>query len=313
MDEFINNNVNFNSTYSPGNPKHVKPELVENYTLADYGLSIDAVKEQMFGMSVVDPSTGKALPNRYYNQAINSAVAYVEKRFDIKILPRFVSEEKDFNMNQVNTFMYTRLVQRPILQVERFVTNSNGVGTFIDFPSQWWKVETIGGTIQVLPGYGMYNVNQLGGNGISGLASLGAASIGQNSMGGFNPAQTGMLGSPMQGNGTYSPQMFHINYIAGMLPPARDGVEEAWEMPSDLLWILLKTAVKDVLQIWSRLILSPGISSSSLTIDGITESKVSTASAMYGGATADILQLDRDIELLSEGLDAKFGKRVSMI
>ena len=312
MVDSVNSYQGDNLIYSSGNPKHINTDMVNSYTLSDFGISIDKVKEQMFGMSVVDPATGKALPDSYYEQAINSAISWAEQRFDITILPRFVSEEKDFNMNQVNTFLYTRLIKRPILQVERFVTNFNGAGTFMDFPAQWWKVEGIGGTIQVLPGYGMYNSNQMSSASLSGIASMGTMGYFSGSLGGMNDAY-GPSNLPMPGNGSYAPQMFHINYVAGMVPQARSGVNESWEMPSDLLWVILKTAVKDVLQIWARLILSPGIASSSLTIDGITESKVSTASAMYGGASADIIQLDKDIDSLSAGLDALYGRRVSMI
>lgn len=283
--------------YSSGNPQRVEPSQVNEYTIDSFGITVDAVKEQMFGMNVVDPITGKALPDSYYKSAIKSAVAWAEKRFDIKILPRFVVEEKDFNFNEANSYLYQRLLQRPILQVESFNVNMNGTG-YIDFPSRWWKVESLGGTIQIMPGYGMQFANFYA-DPYSSDMQMGA-SLSYNVL-------------PYGQNGVTSPQAFHVNYIAGMLPQAREGVEEVWEMPEDLKWVLLKEAVKDVLQIWARLILSPGIASQSLSIDGISEQKTSTASAMYNGARSDIIQLNEDIEYLSKGLDAKFGLRITMI
>lgn len=290
--------INYN-VYSEGNPQRIYPDNVNSYTLDDFGITVDEVKEQMFGMEVVDPVTGKALPDSYYKNAIKSAVAWAEKQFDIKILPRFVIEEKDFNLNEANSYMYQRLTQRPILQVEDFKVNMNGQG-FINFPARWWKVASLGGTMNIVPGYGMqfagYQPDPFAGDMGSQLGGMMAANVlafGQNT--------------------TFTPQVFHINYIAGMLPPQREGVEQDWEMPQDLKWVLLKQAAKDVLQIWARLILSPGIAAQTLTVDGITESKTSTASAMYGGAKADIMQLNEDIKYLTEGLNAKYGVRLTML
>ena len=81
--------------------------------------------------------------------AINSAVAWAEKRFDIKILPRFVTEEKDFYQNEASDYLYQSLIQRPVLQVEDFKINMYGSG-FINFPSKWWKVNTLTGCIRYI-------------------------------------------------------------------------------------------------------------------------------------------------------------------
>lgn len=294
----INGNSSITAPYSEGNPQRIYPEDVNTYTLKDFGLDVDSVKEQIFGMEVVDPVTGKALPDSYYEKAIKSAVAWAEKEFDIKILPRFVAEERDMYINEANSFNFQRLTQRPILQVEDFNINLNGAG-FVNFPSRWWKVESLGGTLQIVPGFGsIYGSYNQGLNGSLPLITQGA---GNNFMGNYT-----------RGSNSY-PQAYHVNYVAGMLPPEREGVEQVWEMPQDLKWVLLKEAAKDVLQIWARLILSPGIAQQSLSIDGISEQKTTTASAMYGGAKADIMQLNEDIEYLSKGLRAKFGVRVTML
>ena len=287
--------------YGQGNPQRVNPDLVNDYTLASFGLTVDAVKEQMFGMPVVDPVTGKALPDRYYEQALKAATAWAEKRFDISILPRFVTEEKDFNLNEANSYFYQKLLHRPILQMEHFDVNLNG-GGFINFPTRWWKVESLGGTLQIMPGFG---------------TQYAMSGVGYGLLGGVSGLQTNTLLSyslmPYGQNSSMAPQAFHVNYIAGMLPPERDGVEQAWEMPSELYWVIVLVATEAILQVWSRLILSPGIAQQSLTIDGISEMRTSTASAMYSGAKADIIQMDSDIERYSAGLDAKFGPRISMI
>lgn len=287
----------YNSTapYQDGNPMRVPLENVDSYTLADFGIDVQSVKDQMFGMQVVDPTTGKTLPDRYYQQAIKSAVAWVEKRFDIKILPRKVVEDKDYYTPNFNSYNYLKMRSRPILQVEQFSMDLNGRNV-ITYPSGWWKVSSLAGQLQIMPTIGMQAQDYL-----------------PYAMG--NPGGNGpLVGIPNLANTTsYAPQLFHVGYIAGMLPPAREGVEEDWEMPEDLKFVILKQAAKDILQQWGRLIIGAGVASRSFSMDGISESVDSTSSATFGGASADILQLDRDIQQLSTGLDAKFGIRLGIL
>lgn len=283
--------------YSQGNPQRIQPEMVNGYTLEDFGITVDAVKEQLFGINVIDPTTGKALPDKFYENSLEVGTAWAEKRFDIKILPRFVVEEKDFNLNEANSYLYQRLLQRPILQVEDFTVNMYGQG-YINFPSRWWKVESLGGTLNIVPGYGMQFANyQTSGN---------AFDMQMGNTLAFNILPYGQSGS-------YSPQAFHVNYIAGMLPPARRGVEEVWEMPVDLRWIILKVAAMDVLQVYQKIVISPGISNQSLSVDGITEVVQTTASATKSAMAADIDILKDDIERLASGLDGKFGMNITML
>lgn len=290
------------SPYQEGNPKRVDTNAVEGYTLDDYGITIDQVKLQLFGIKVIDPDTGKALPDRYYKMAINSAVAWAEKRFDIKILPRFVTEEKDFYQNEASDYLYQSLIQRPVLQIEDFKVNMNGAG-FINFPSRWWKVNTLTASLQVTPGFGMNSGFLYGGGyGSNTLSDVTRLGYGLN----YNALALGDSSS-------YAPQYFHINYVAGMIPQAREGVEQDWEMPADLSFVILKKAAQDVLQIFGWLVMNPGVAATSITMDGITESKQSTASAMWGGASADILQLQKAIDDASKGLDAKYGINIGML
>jgi len=283
--------------YSQGNPQRIQPEMVNGYTLEDFGINVDAVKEQLFGLNVIDPTTGKALPDKFYESALEVGTAWVEKRFDIKILPRFVVEEKDFNLNEANSYLYQRLLQRPILQVEDFTVNMYGQG-YINFPSRWWKVESLGGTINIVPGYGMQFANyQTSGN---------AFDMQMGNTLAFNVLPYGQSGS-------YSPQAFHVNYIAGMLPQARKGVEEVWEMPVDLRWIILKVAAMDVLQVYQKIVIAPGISNQSLSVDGITEVIQTTSSATKSAMAADIDILKDDIQRLASGLDGKFGMNMTML
>ena len=40
-------------SYQEGNPKRIKLSDVDKYTLDDYGLNVDAVKEQLLGITLL--------------------------------------------------------------------------------------------------------------------------------------------------------------------------------------------------------------------------------------------------------------------
>src|SRR5690606_8460616 len=113
----ITNNDN-GYPYKHNNPQNIDLSTVENYTLADYGLTFDAVKSNHFGIRVTDPRTGEHLPAAFCNAKIESAVGTVEKMLDMIILPRVITEHHDFYSNDFESFMYIRTHHRPILQVE---------------------------------------------------------------------------------------------------------------------------------------------------------------------------------------------------
>lgn len=282
--------------YTNGNPRRIPLDSVEKFTLADYGFSVDAVKGQMFGVRVVDPESGEELGDDYYIQAINSAIANAEKVFDIKILPRFESEEKDFYQSDFNSFGYLKMNSRPVLQVEDFQLRGYNQNV-MQYQNNWWKVNCIQGSVQLMPSL----LGILGGTG--GVP--------------YNQLSTGQapwLGFPPVGlNQGYAPQLFHVNYVAGMLPQERDGVFREWELHPDLKFLILKQSAKSILEIWGRLIIGAGIASKSFSMDGIEESVVTTQSAMYGGASADILQLDQDINQLTAGLKSYYGLNVGIV
>lgn len=182
--------------------------------------------------------------------------------------------------------MFVHTNKRPILQVEKLYLEYNGRKMYT-YPSGWWKVYPLAGHIQVSP-----TPLMMTGGGAQPMLSPMMAMIG--------PVYSST--SP-----TFSPQMIHVDYVAGMLPRQRAGVAEEWEMPANLEKLVLKYAVKEIFQQWGRLILSPGIASRTLSMDGISETIGTTASAMYSAASADLAQIDKDIEVLTKELKKYYG------
>lgn len=283
------------SQYQHNNPQLVDINTVDNYTLADYGLTVDAVKLNHFGIDVTDPRTGEYLPDAFYESKIEAAVAQAEKMLDIVILPRVIqSEHHDYYRNDFSSFMFIKAYRKPILQLENVQLEYGGSMVF-SYPSKWWRLNHLGGSLEMLPSYMLA--------GEQGALNLATAYSGYPMI----------AGVPYLVGNEFAPQMFHMDYVAGMLPPARRGVTQVWEMHPDLWNMIIKMALREVFEQWGRLIIGAGIANMTISIDGVSQSIDSTQSAMYGGASADIIQLDKDIQALYDGLRSYYGNNLGII
>jgi len=287
-------NGNSGNPYEHNNPMQVDPDKVNNYTLADYGLTVDAVKLNHFGIDITDPRTGEHLPDAFYKSKIEAAVAQAEKMLDIVILPRTIMEHHDFYRNDFQSFMHIKTYRKPILQATNVRLEYGGAMIF-NYPAKWWRVYNLEGQLEMLPTYMLA--------GEQGSLNLAQAFSGY-------PVIAGL---PYTVGDQFAPQMFHVEYIAGMLPPAREGVTQPYEMHPDLWNMIIKMALRECFEQWGRLIIGAGISNMTLSFDGVSQSIDSTQTAMYGGASADIVQLDRDIQDLYTGLKSYYGNNLGII
>lgn len=271
-----------------GNPKHVDKNEVENYTLADYGWTPDAIRNAyMFGVRVQNPETGKEMDDTFYYHVLEVAIDKAEKELDISILPNIHKEEHDYYEQDFNSYMYIHTYKKPILQVENLQLEFNGRSVY-KFPANWWKVENVGGHIHLYP---------------TALMQVGQGASFNSIVSGY-PYMAGMI--PPNGS-TFAPQMIHVDYISGLLPRKRAGVSQPWECPPSLEQLVIKYALKEIYQVWGNLIIGAGIANKSLEVDGISEVIGTTQSAMYGGASAQIIQINDDINELLKGLKSYFG------
>jgi hypothetical protein len=287
-------NNDFGSPYQHNNPRAISIEEAEKLTIEDYGFTVDAVKINHFGVSITDPRTGEHLPDAFYRAKLEAAIAQAEKMLDIVILPRVLTEHHDFYSNDFSSFMFIHTFRKPILQLEE-IHMEYGDNAIFRYPPKWWKVYNLAGHIQMLP-------NTLLSGGQQNL-SLAQAYSGY-------PMLTGL---PQTVGNNFAPQLFHVRYLAGMLPPKRSGVTETNEMHPDLWNMIVKLALKEVFEQWGRLIIGAGIANMQINIDGISQSIDTTQSAMYGGASADIMQLDADIQNLATGLKSYYGNNLGLI
>lgn len=275
--------------YHPsGNPKQIDKSEIENITLADYGWAPDAIRNHyMFGVTVQNPDTGQPMGDEFYNHVFEVAIDKAEKALDITILPTIRKEQRDYNEQEFNSYMYVHAYSKPILQVENLQLQFNGRPLY-KYPANWWKVEHLAGHVQLAPTALMQTGNSIAYDAV------------------FNgyPQMAGVL--PPTG-ATFAPQMIYLEYVSGMLPRKRAGVTQPWEIPPSLQQLVIKYALKEVYQIWGNLIIGAGIANKTLSIDGVSETIGTTQSAMYGGASAQIIQLNEDIKELLDGLRAYYG------
>lgn len=275
----------------------VTEEYLNNLSFDDYGLSPAEVKKLMFGLRVQDPETGKEMDDVFYTNAIESALSLVEQDLDIAIFPRPLVERHDYTEPEFQSYQYTHTRKRPIIQVD-YVGISHNDQRLTHYPRDWWNVYNLPGHIEIMPSA----FSQVMGQGRSGLPY---PVFGGNMM-------NSHANRPIVGKG-YAPQLMEVHYIAGMLPRGSAFYNKEIEMPASLEKLILKYTVREIFQLWGRLLVQPGLAGTSITIDGITESVNTTQSAMYSAVSADIQQVNDDIQELTASLRKYFGGSMTAV
>lgn len=282
------------STYDINNPKRIDLSKIDDVTPADIGLTPYMIKKYMFGLRIVDPNTKQELDDSVYEHLIDTKIPYAEQQLGIAILPRIVANERhDYYANDFMHYNYIQTYERPILQVNSVEMMYNNQ-RLEKFPTSWLKVYTRTGEIEVNPAVIVGDSSVMNG--------------GEAYMNGTQAISSAPLwGLPGIASTDVVPQALQYTYVAGMLPPTRRGVTRDWEVPLDLVQLIAKYVLRELLEIWGDLIIGAGIAGESLSVDGISESTTTTQSAMYTGGAARIKLIDDTIASLEQGLRNRYG------
>lgn len=285
---------NNGSTYDINNPKRIDLAKIDDVTPADIGLTPYMIKKYMFGLKIVDPDTKQELDDSVYEHLIDTKIPYAEQQLGIAILPRIIANERhDYYANDFMHYNYIQTYERPILQVNSVEMMYNNQ-RLEKFPTSWLKVYTRTGEIEVNPAVIVGDSNVLTG--------------GEAYMNGTQAISSAPLwGLPGIASTDVVPQALQYTYVAGMLPPTRRGITRDWEVPLDLVQLIAKYVLRELLEIWGDLIIGAGIAGESLSVDGISESTTTTQSAMYTGGAARIRLIDDTIASLEQGLRNRYG------
>lgn len=208
--------------------------------------------------------------------AINSAIATAEQTFDIVLKPTLIENElHDYEGDGFYSHQYTPTFRRPVKEVIS-MEYLFGNKTLFHIPKNWIKLDSKMGDITIFPTSGSLQI--------------------------INPAIG--VAQPYFMSGRYMPMSVKIDYIAGM---------DKEDIPMNLMMYILKSAAIDIFQQWGDQIIGAGIASSSLSIDGLSQSIGTTQSAMYGGASARILEYRNDLKEVRPIIRRYFGKMHSVL
>lgn len=208
---------------------------------------------------------------------LNSAIATAEMTFDIVITPREIKGElHDFEGESLfDNYQYTPLFKKPVMEVHKMVYKLGNRETF-KVPMDWINLEKKLGEITLFP--------------MSGTMNLVAPAYG--------------AAVPFFMYRSFLPMAVEVDYKAGM---------KKEDIPYNLIEYLYKLASISVFDIWGDQIIGAGIASASISIDGLSQSTGTTQSAMYGGASARILEYRKDLETLAPIIRKYFARFDSVV
>lgn len=237
-------------------------EQIEAAGLAIAGLITVAELKQryLFGIDTTDDA-GRELPDAVYEHYIASAIATLEHELDIPILPTGFCDDHDFHREDYHAFNFLKLDNRPVISVDEFRVAYPTGQTVIVFPGEWLRLNKPEGHLQVVPTAG----------------TLSEILVGQG--GSFLPAiYNGMA---------YLPQLFQVTYTAGF---------EQGRVPRNIVDIIGKIASMGPFNLFGDLIAGAGIANLSLSMDGLSQTIGTTASATNAGYGARLIQYAKEVK-----------------
>lgn len=213
---------------------------------------------------------------------MNGAIRRMERELGIFLKPTIIAcngEERglipgedfdreeppyDYDHKQWFSYGFLQLRERPVLELHEYklvLPNNQIIFDFMTKP-EWLKVNKLGGQVRIVPYAGDPTIYNLAGSTLSGY-----------------PFLTGVVQ-------TNVPHMIYVSYAAGY---------ELGKIPHDIVIATTKMAVIDILGVAGDAVMV-GISSTSTSIDGLSESVSLTASATSATYGAHIKQLKDEVD-----------------
>ncbi len=120
----------------------------------------DMKRRSLFGIPLKSAFTGDTVQDQTLQDYVDQAISEVEHELDLYITPVQFTESQDYNREmQLFSFGYLKLNHSPILTVDQYsLSFNNGDNTrppLIDIPLEFIHVQSMEGTIQLVPAYGV--------------------------------------------------------------------------------------------------------------------------------------------------------------
>lgn len=211
----------------------------------------------LFGVDFTNDA-GEPLPDAVWQHYIMQAVEWFEHQLDIRLSPTTIIESQDYYANDYNAFNFIQLDEYPVISVETFSVKYPTGQTIVEYPAEWIHVDKNKGHLRIVPTAGTLSQILIG----SGGSFL-----------------------PVIYSGMSLPDLFEIEYTAGFE-----------RIPANILDLVGMFAALGPLNIFGDLIAGAGIANLSLSLDGLSQSIGTTASATNAGYGSRIIQYLKQIK-----------------
>lgn len=239
------------------------------FNLAD--LTAQYLKDNYLTGFLFTGKDGQELPPAFFEEKLANSIARFEDITHIDVLQRTVCGERhDYHTNDYLNYAFLQLFRCPATSVSEVrAIYPTGVTVQI-YPSEWVRLQVEHSQMHLVPTSGtLAQVLLGGGNGYMPFIFAGLS---------------------------YLPQLWEVDYVSGFAENA---------VPRDIVSVICKLAAIEVLTVMSDLIGPLGIASSSLGIDGMSQS----ISRQLPAFKARIDMYKSDLGLPGPGLpsDGKYG------
>lgn len=221
----------------------------------------DLKKTYLFGIDIID-NNGNELSDDTLQLYIDNAVSMLEHDLDISILPRREVENRDYHLNEYWDWGYFQLNNFPVINVETmelvYFRDENGdPETLQVIPNNWIRVQPHDGIIRLIP----------------------------------NARFPGSLQVDQVGN--YFPEILRTNKVPHLWQITYNHGFEDGKIPMIINQAIALTAAIQALIIAGNLVIGAGIAAQSISLDGLSQSVTTTASAENSSYSATIKEYQR--------------------
>lgn len=301
----------------------ITPDLLKQTTILGVDLTLD---------------DGSPYPDVLFEAAIDQAVSIIEADLQINIDPLMVEKERhDTRYQDRDSFFMLKLDQRPVVSIEKAAIQ-HGNYQPIDIPSAWYNL--------ILPKHGQFQLipttESLGGFSITsnGLVYPGLLMANYEYFPGYFSIDytcgfqfdegdfqipAGPKGQALTINFSETmlekaviyfdtdkvvvkkmgPSSFVIKTTEEFLAPL-DVEWKSTTVPSSMVRAILLVAALLPLNIAGDLLLGAGIAQQSISVDGLSQSIASTASATSAGYGARIIAFKEELKMVLAGLHSQY-------
>ena len=214
----------------------------------------------MFGIDLTDEE-GNELPDKVIEHYRDAALSYLEHNLDIIISQTDFCERYDYKQVDYVDFAFIQLRQRPISKLKAWRAKFPNNRELVEFPEEWFVVEKESGQIQLSPVEGTFS--------------------------GLIVTQGGSYVPLVFGARSYWPQLFEVEYTAGFCDD---------QIPAIINEMIgIQTAIR-LFEIFGDIVQGQGIANESVSLDGASVTRATTASATFSAFSARVESYKKQME-----------------